>query len=83
MHRMHRSDEDPLMRFDASDTTETLADQQASSRPSASAARPNERGPRTLDSEELFEGERELHIMHGDACYRLTITRLNKLILTK
>lgn len=39
--------------------------------------------PRTLDSESLFNGERELRIMHGDACYRLTITRLNKLILTK
>ncbi|MEI2384009.1 hemin uptake protein HemP [Breoghania sp. JC706] len=39
--------------------------------------------PRTLDSDTLFKGERELRIMHGDACYRLTITRLNKLILTK
>ncbi|WP_107989654.1 hemin uptake protein HemP [Breoghania corrubedonensis] len=39
--------------------------------------------PRTLDSETLFKGERELRIMHGGACYRLTITRLNKLILTK
>ncbi|MDJ0932738.1 MAG: hemin uptake protein HemP [Breoghania sp.] len=39
--------------------------------------------PRTLDSETLFNGDRELRIMHGDACYRLTITRLNKLILTK
>lgn len=39
--------------------------------------------PRTIDSESLFEGARELRISHGDASYRLTITRLNKLILTK
>ncbi|WP_319773123.1 hemin uptake protein HemP [Breoghania sp.] len=39
--------------------------------------------PRTIDSDALFKGERELRILHAGACYRLTITKLNKLILTK
>ena len=32
---------------------------------------------------ELFSGRREIVIVHGDAEYRLRITRANKLILTK
>ncbi|WP_321337983.1 hemin uptake protein HemP [Breoghania sp.] len=39
--------------------------------------------PRAIDSDALFKGERELRILHAGACYRLTITKLNKLILTK
>ncbi len=39
--------------------------------------------PRTVESDVLFNGERELRILHAGACYRLTITKLNKLILTK
>lgn len=36
-----------------------------------------------LDSSELFRGLEELEIVHGDALYRLRITSLGKLILTK
>jgi hemin uptake protein HemP len=36
-----------------------------------------------IDSRELFQSERELHIRHGDDTYRLRLTGLNKLILTK
>lgn len=37
----------------------------------------------TVRSEELFHGAHELHIAHGDSLYRLRITSLGKLILTK
>lgn len=36
-----------------------------------------------IDSQELFQTERELKIRHGDDVYRLRLTGLNKLILTK
>ncbi len=36
-----------------------------------------------IDSRELFQSDRELHIRHGDDTYRLRLTGLNKLILTK
>jgi hemin uptake protein HemP len=36
-----------------------------------------------IDSQELFQTERELKIRHGDDTYRLRLTGLNKLILTK
>jgi hemin uptake protein HemP len=36
-----------------------------------------------IDSRELFQSERELLIRHGDDTYRLRLTGLNKLILTK
>ncbi|HWU35842.1 MULTISPECIES: hemin uptake protein HemP [Methylovorus] len=38
---------------------------------------------RQLDSKELFNGQRELEIAHGDQTYRLRLTRQGKLILTK
>ena len=34
-------------------------------------------------SEDLLKGRRELLIRHGDEQYRLRLTRMNKLILTK
>jgi hemin uptake protein HemP len=37
----------------------------------------------TIDSQELFQDGRELRILHGGAIYRLRLTGLNKLILTK
>ncbi len=37
----------------------------------------------TLDSADLFGGGNEVHIVHGDALYRLRRTALGKLILTK
>ena len=49
-------------------------------------------GPATADeadvpvqsrSEDLLQGRRELLIQHGDEQYRLRLTRMNKLILTK
>jgi hemin uptake protein HemP len=36
-----------------------------------------------IDSRELFQDSRELRILHGGAIYRLRLTGLNKLILTK
>jgi hemin uptake protein HemP len=36
-----------------------------------------------IDSQELFQREREVKIRHGDQIYRLRLTGLNKLILTK
>jgi hemin uptake protein HemP len=36
-----------------------------------------------IDSQELFQTERELKIRHGEETYRLRLTGLNKLILTK
>ncbi len=36
-----------------------------------------------LSSEKLFRGRREVLIRHGADHYRLRLTRMNKLILTK
>ncbi|HVY21114.1 MAG TPA: hemin uptake protein HemP [Bauldia sp.] len=36
-----------------------------------------------IDSRELFQSERELLIRHDGSLYRLRLTSLNKLILTK
>ncbi|MBD8892253.1 hemin uptake protein HemP [Roseibium litorale] len=36
-----------------------------------------------LDTKSLFRGKRELKIQHNEETYRLTITKLGKLILTK
>jgi hemin uptake protein HemP len=36
-----------------------------------------------INSQELFQGEKELLIRHGAETYRLRLTGLNKLILTK
>jgi hemin uptake protein HemP len=36
-----------------------------------------------IDSRELFQSERELLIRHEGSIYRLRLTSLNKLILTK
>lgn len=38
---------------------------------------------RTISSEDLFRGSREIAIRHGEAFYRLKITRQDKLILNK
>ena len=38
---------------------------------------------RIFRSEELFENEREIVIVHGEAYYRLQITKAGKLILHK
>jgi hemin uptake protein HemP len=36
-----------------------------------------------ITSSDLFQGQREVVIVHGDQEYRLTITKADKLILTK
>jgi hemin uptake protein HemP len=36
-----------------------------------------------VDSRELFATDREIIIAHGEEAYRLRLTSLNKLILTK
>ncbi|WP_073833076.1 hemin uptake protein HemP [Pseudovibrio exalbescens] len=40
-------------------------------------------GTQKIDSKALFKGTREVKIAHNDEEYRLTITKLGKLILTK
>ncbi len=44
---------------------------------------PKPPAPLTLESAALFQGLREVRIRHRDEVYRLSITRLDKLILTK
>lgn len=46
---------------------------------------PEDKSPekRVLRSEEIFKNEREIVIVHGDAHYRLQITKAGKLILNK
>ncbi len=39
--------------------------------------------PRRVTSETLLAGNTEIEIEHGDAVYRLRLTSLGKLILTK
>ena len=39
--------------------------------------------PRSIASEALLDGSRELVILHGTERYRLRLTSTNKLILTK
>jgi hemin uptake protein HemP len=59
------------------------------SEPTAATERsPDERSPvrqepAVLTSEALFAGRREITIRHGTEQYRLRLTRMNKLILTK
>ncbi|MEP1931929.1 MAG: hemin uptake protein HemP [Roseibium sp.] len=36
-----------------------------------------------MSSDQLFSGTREIHILHNEDTYRLTITKQGKLILTK
>jgi hemin uptake protein HemP len=38
---------------------------------------------RRLDSQQLLGASREVEIIHGSQCYRLRLTSLGKLILTK
>jgi hemin uptake protein HemP len=38
---------------------------------------------RTVDSADLFQGAREVHIRHDEKIYRLQVTRNGKLILIK
>lgn len=47
---------------------------------SADSAQP---AVRRLSSADLLQGEREIHIAHGDQVYRLRVTRSGKLILQK
>ena len=53
-----------------------------SSTPPDEARAPVPQPPR-VDSQQLFEGQRELIIQHQGEEYRLRITRHDKLILTK
>jgi hemin uptake protein HemP len=46
-------------------------------------AAPRPPAPRTIDAQQLFQGDREVWIEHAGVRYRLRITRRNKLILQK
>ncbi|MEL6868864.1 MAG: hemin uptake protein HemP [Pseudomonadota bacterium] len=50
------------------------------SKPPASSS---QRTPRSVPSETLFQGQREVAIVYGNETYLLRITRNDKLILTK
>lgn len=52
-------------------------------RSAANVGLPAEGPRRRVDSRELLGPGRELEIVHGSACYRLRLTSLGKLILTK
>jgi hemin uptake protein HemP len=43
----------------------------------------DEARPRRLHSHELLGSGKEVEIVHGSQCYRLRLTSLGKLILTK
>lgn len=43
----------------------------------------SEEAPRIIPSDEIFHGEREVHIVHGGVVYRLLITKTGKLLLHK
>lgn len=47
------------------------------------AAAPRPAAPRRIDSSALFGNDRLLEIAHAGAVYRLSLTALGKLILTK
>lgn len=61
-----------------SDAHESSSAKEASS---AQAIAPT--NPITIESGDLFRGQREILIQHGDEIYRLRITRNEKLILHK
>ena len=39
--------------------------------------------PRVLKSEDIFQGQKEVRVLHNSEVYLLRITKLNKLILNK
>lgn len=45
--------------------------------------RASEESPKVVQTQELFQGEREIYIEHEGERYRLRITRRGKLILQK
>lgn len=45
--------------------------------------RPSLKAKRVVSSEELFGGQKEIMIIHGESEYRLQITKAGKLILNK
>lgn len=49
---------------------------------SSTPSRPEEE-IRVITSEEILNGSNEVHIRHGDAIYRLRVTKVGKLILSK
>lgn len=53
------------------------------SAPPVSAASASHQGIVRIESETLFKGRRQVVILHQGAEYRLQITKMDKLILTK
>lgn len=51
--------------------------------PESSGERSQAPEKKTFKSEDLFQGSREVLILHGDFLYRLQITKAGKLILIK
>ncbi|GAA0779431.1 hemin uptake protein HemP [Roseibium denhamense] len=58
----------------------TLASSQV---PPVQAPKPRRATKPELKTDELFVGTREIHILHNEDTYRLSITKQGKLILTK
>lgn len=56
----------------------------SSGKPAHDSAKSNTSGNvRTLDSQSILAGKKQVVIQHGDMQYRLCVTKENKLILTK
>lgn len=74
-------------RFDPPPTAAWMPARDASQRPRSSAdettASTDANPPRRLASAELLAGSPEVLIEHGESTYRLRLTALGKLILTK
>ncbi len=51
--------------------------------PGQSPPPPDDGGPLVYTAAQLLQGRREVWIEHGDAMYRLRVTRSGKLYLTK
>jgi hemin uptake protein HemP len=52
-------------------------------RSASTASSSQTKPPRRVDSRELLGASKEIEIVHSGQCYRLRITSLGKLILTK
>lgn len=64
----------------------TSSDRPQASTPPSTASEDRSTAPlhrRTIPSEQILAGEKEIWIQHGDAVYRLCETKSGKLILQK
>ncbi len=63
--------------------TASREDERPNVAPASSTPTPRTDSPAQWSSDELLAGRAEISILHGDSVYRLRLTALGKLILTK